>query len=117
MKWVRNACRRGGVCGLRLEKRTEAAVGVEILARADGHRGGAAYRCQRDRVERVHLEPRQAVLGERARDAEHTLRGEVEVEVDDRLGLALRPLAKRFQQANERLLQLGRRIAVEPVSL
>ena len=57
------------------------------------------------------------MIGERARDSEHTLGREVEVEIDDRLGASLRALAEGFEQSYERGLQLARRVAVEPVSL
>ena len=58
-------------------------------------------------IEGVDLEPHQVVVLEGARDAQHSFRGEVEVEVDDRLGLALRPFGERVEQLHERVLELG----------
>ena len=36
----------------------------------------------------------------------HAFRGEIEVEVDDRLGLSLRPLGERVEQQHQRVLEL-----------
>ena len=48
---------------------------------------------------------------------EHALRGEVEVQVDDRLRFAARPLGESVEQPHERVLELGRGIALEPLAL
>ena len=54
---------------------------------------------------------------ESARDPQHAFGREIEVEVEYRRGLAPGSRAERFQQADELRLDLGRRVAVEPVPL
>ena len=68
-------------------------------------------------VEGVQLEPHQIVVFERPRDAQRAFCGEVEVEVDDRLCLALCSLGERVEELDERVLELRGRIAVEPVAV
>ena len=53
------------------------------------------------RVEQVDLEPREIERLERVRDTQAALGLEVEVEVDDRLRRAERPLGERFQQPDQ----------------
>ena len=43
---------------------------------------------------------------ERARDPQCALGRQVEVEVDDRLGLPLRPLGERVEQLHQRVFEL-----------
>ena len=65
-------------------------------------------------VVRVDLEPGEVEGLERPRDADDPLRGQVEVEVDDRLRLAPRPLAERLEQPRQRVEQLRGRVPVDP---
>ena len=103
----------GDVHRARLEVRPEAAQRVEVLARAERDRRAAPRVGERRRVVRVDLEPREVVRLERPGDPDDPLGREVEVEVDDRLRLAARPLAERLEQPRQRLEQLGRRVAVD----
>ena len=68
-------------------------------------------------VEGIDLEPEQFLALERTRNPEHALCGEIEVEVDDRFGLAGSSLVERLEQPDEARLQLRRGIAVEPVAV
>jgi hypothetical protein len=101
----------------RLEVGTEAAVRVEVLARADRDRGAVAHSRERDGIERVDLEPHERVAVERTRDAQHAFRRELKLR--STIGCAEPPVPsrKRVEQANESLFELGRRIALEPVAL
>src|SRR5919204_630653 len=113
MEAVPDHVHRGHVQRTGLEERTEAAAGVEVLTRADRDRRAAAHARERLRVERVDLEPHQVEVLQPARDPEDALCGQVEVQIDDGLGPSLRPLVKGLEQADQRVLQLRRRIPVE----
>ncbi len=89
------------------EEGPEAAIRVQVFAGADRDRGAVAYGGEGDRVERIDFEPHQVVILQRARDAQHAFGGEVEVEVDDRLGLPLRTFGERVEQLHQRVFQLG----------
>ena len=102
----------GDVHRARLEVRPEAAQRVEVLARAERDRRAAARVGQRRGVVRVDLEPGEVERLECPRDADDPLGREVEVEVDDRLRLAARPLPERLEQPRQRVEQLGRRVSV-----
>ena len=47
------------------------------------------------------------MIFERACNAEHAFGGEVEVQVDDRLGLPLRSFGERIEQLHQRVLHFG----------
>ncbi len=92
----------------------EAAERVEVLAGAERDRRPAPRVRERGGVVRVDLEPGEVERLERARDADDPLRRQVEVEVDDRLRLALRALAERVEQPRQRVEQLRGRVPVDP---